>query len=329
LQDINKILQGDTLQILKTIENQSINLIICDPPYNIKKDHWDKIHKQKYTEWIGSVLLELQRVLKPTGSLYFFHNSMPFIAKIMTWMEEQTNFQFKQMIVWNKKFKGSPKEGYLQGYNEVENLRNYQKMAEYILFYTFQDETGLSKVMLDLNNFPTLRAYFRDFQNALGLSLKQITMLLGRRAEHCFYWNSTQWCLPTKETYEDLCKLPLKYSFVRKEYEVLRQEYEVLRQEYESQRYTFNNQKTHHSVWNYDISEKNGHLTPKPIPLLETIIKYSSNINDIVLDPFAGSGSSLVAARNLQRRYIGIEKEKKYIEIAHKRLGQILLAPLI
>ena len=53
-----------------------------------------------------------------------------------------------------------------------------------------------------------------------------------------------------------------EYESLRQEYESLRQEYESLRQEYESLRYTFNNQKTHHSVWNYSIAEKNGHVTP-------------------------------------------------------------------
>jgi len=81
--------------------------------------------------------------------------------------------------------------------------------------------------------------------------------------------------LPTLETYQELCQLPLKHEFVRQEYEDLRQEYEDLRQEYEDLRYTFNNQKTHHSVWNYEIAEKQGHVTPKPVPLIENIIYHS------------------------------------------------------
>jgi len=47
-----------------------------------------------------------------------------------------------------------------------------------------------------------------------------------------------------------------------KEYESLRREYESLRREYESLRYTFNNQKTHHSVWDYEIARKWDTLPP-------------------------------------------------------------------
>jgi site-specific DNA-methyltransferase (adenine-specific)/modification methylase len=62
------------------------------------------------------------------------------------------------------------------------------------------------------------------------------------------------------------------------------------------------------------------HSTQKPEELLKRIIIASSNKNDIVLDPFAGSGTTLIAAKKLNRRWIGIEKEKIYIEAIKKRL---------
>ena len=62
------------------------------------------------------------------------------------------------------------------------------------------------------------------------------------------------------------------------------------------------------------------HQNEKPIDLLEFIISKSSNINDIVLDCFMGSGTTGVAAKNLNRRFIGIELDKEYFEIAKKRI---------
>ena len=139
---------------------------------------------------------------------------------------------------------------------------------------------------------------------------------------------TTQFSLPTKETYEDLIKvfsinkMPgfKTYETLRQEYETLRQEYETLRQEYEDQRYTFNNQKIHHSVWNYNIAKSAGHPTTKPVDLLENILKHSSNEGDVVLDCFMGSGSTGVACVNLNRKFIGIEKDKKYFKIAKARI---------
>lgn len=64
------------------------------------------------------------------------------------------------------------------------------------------------------------------------------------------------------------------------------------------------------------------HPTQKPITLLEYLIKTYTNEGDLVLDNAAGSGSTLVAARNLNRQFIGIEKEQAYYDIILKRLAQ-------
>jgi DNA modification methylase len=67
------------------------------------------------------------------------------------------------------------------------------------------------------------------------------------------------------------------------------------------------------------------HQSPKPVTLMEKMLRVVSDSNDLVLDPFAGSGSTLLAAKNLNRRAIGIEIEERYCEIAAKRLSQEVL----
>lgn len=66
-----------------------------------------------------------------------------------------------------------------------------------------------------------------------------------------------------------------------------------------------------------------GYPCQMPEALLERIIKASSNEGDIVLDPFAGSGTTLAVAKKLNRRYIGIEISKNYCELIEKRLKKV------
>ena len=311
-----ELILGDCLEKMRDIPSGSVDLVLVDPPYNIGKAAWDKI--KNYVEWCGLWLMECQRVLKDNGSFYFFHNDMEQIADLMLWIRNNTRFVFKQFIVWNKRYEGSSLKGYMDGYVMVDGLRNYKQMAEYILFYTFQDETGLTTVKLDMNNFTTLRQYFKDYQEALGLNKSQIMELLGQQADHCFRWASSQWDMPTPETYAEIGKLPLKREFVRREYEVVRREYEDLR-------YTFNNQKTHHSVWNYEIAERCDHITPKPLDLLANIIKHSTNPGDTVLDCFLGSGSTMISCIQTGRNGIGIEIDPGYFEIAKRRIEEAQL----
>ena len=80
------------------------------------------------------------------------------------------------------------------------------------------------------------------------------------------------------------------------------------------------------SVWMIPLtplSEKTHgkHPTQKPIELLKRIILSSTNENAIILDPFNGSGTTGVVAKNLGRRYIGIEKDEEFLKLTIKRLN--------
>lgn len=67
-------------------------------------------------------------------------------------------------------------------------------------------------------------------------------------------------------------------------------------------------------------SAKNEHPTAKPVSLMQVMIEQSTNKGDVILDPFAGGGSTLVAAKRADRRYIGFELDKQYFDIAEKKL---------
>ena len=84
------------------------------------------------------------------------------------------------------------------------------------------------------------------------------------------------------------------------------------------------------NVWSIPLTSKKEkwageHPTQKPTELLRRVILSSSKEGDLVLDPFVGSGTTSAVAKSLGRNSIGIDKDKKYLEIAKKRLAQATL----
>lgn len=326
-----ELILGDCLEVMKDMPDKSVDMLLTDPPYNIGKADWDKI--DNYIEWCGKWITECQRVLKDNGSFYFFHNDMEQIADLMIWIRENTDFVFKQFIVWNKRFDGAGNKGFLDGFVVPDGLRNYQQMAEYCLFYTFQDETGLSKIYSERDCFQPIKNYMRAERDKVirqkgFITVQQfnewvnnITQTASVASRH--YFADSQWSFPTKEMYQRL----QTSGFWCREYEDLHREYEDLRREYEDLRYTFNNQKTHHSVWNYEIAERNGHFTPKPVELIKNILLHSTNISDTVLDCFMGSGTTGVACVQTGRNFIGIEIDEDYLKIAERRIKEAQMQP--
>lgn len=80
----------------------------------------------------------------------------------------------------------------------------------------------------------------------------------------------------------------------------------------------------HAAVWRHGITKvaRPDHPCPKPLPLMHELVSLFTDYGETILDPFCGSGTTLLASKNLGRRTIGIEIEERYCEIAAKRLSQ-------
>ena len=74
------------------------------------------------------------------------------------------------------------------------------------------------------------------------------------------------------------------------------------------------------NVWRFNPETKSAHPAPFPMELPQKLIQYYSFVGDIVLDPFAGSGTTCLAAKKLDRNYIGIELDNEFFANMEKRL---------
>ena len=303
---------GDCLDVMRSMPDKSVDAVITDPPYyRIADAEWDKQWKtlDEYLAWLDVVSDEWKRILKDNGSLMVFADDM-VAAYVQVLLDKK--LLLLNNIVWYK-INNLPIKA-------AQSYRKFAPMTERILFYSAQyDPTGWETVKLDMNNFVPLREYFRKYQEAMGLNIKQINQRLGhRKAEHAFYWGSTQWDLPTPETYAELAKIPTNHGFVRREYESLRREYESLRRPFNADSETLD------VITGPIVSAKDNtaHPTTKPLWLMRRLVTVSTNPDMTVLDCFMGSGTTGVACVQTGRNFIGVEIDPTYFAIAEKRIAE-------
>ena len=315
-----ELFQGDCLELVKDIPDKSIDLILTDPPYNISKAKWDKWSSiDEYVKWCSIWINECERILKNSGSFYFFHNDFVQMSEIQHWIYQNTNFVNKSLLTIKKTDNCFVKD--LYGSQGI--LRNYINTNEYLIYYTLQKDSGRGTVMYDYNKFSEIKNYFKVEKEKIentGIKIKD--KVKWTKHFHSFAQGQS-FGFPTKQSYEELQNTFTGYFNIP--YDELKHRYEELKKEYEKEKYTFNATEGVENCLEYSFKtdKQFNHPTQKPIKLLEDIIDNSSNVGDIVLDLFIGSGSTGVAALNLHRKFIGIELDEKYFEIAKERIEKV------
>lgn len=322
-----ELFNDDCFNILPKIKSKSVDLVLVDLPYGQTACKWDSVIDLKKM-WV-----ELKKCCK-RKCIYVFFTTTKFGYKIIQSNEKW----FRYDLVWEK----SRKVGFLSA--------NKMPLRKHELVYVFADNNTND---LDNEYNLNLRNYFKQIKNYIGLTLKQITNKIGRKAEHCFYITSSQFGLPTENTYNDLIK-EYKINEMKgfREYKSLKDEWFMPENTYNPQKtkgkpfkvkgsklknncvYGSGSVPTHENktgdrhpttIVKFNNPKKSLHRTQKPVDLCEWLIKSYTNENDLVLDFTMGSGTTGVACKNTNRQFIGIEKDKKIFEIAFKRIQEVLI----
>lgn len=319
---INNIYNDDCFSILPKIENKTVDLVLVDLPYGQTACEWDvKIDLQMMWK-------ELKRICKDNCQYVFFTTTKFGIELI-----NSNPKWFRYDLVWDK----CKKIGHLSA-NRMP-LRCHEMI--YIFNNSGEDD-------LDLTRNLELREYAKNILKFINKPYRQIEKDLGNmRAQHFLMCaTSTQFSLPTKETYDTLVEMykinemqgfrhyeelqiqKINYTYnpqktPGKPYKVKGQE--IIKDVYGQTRIPTHENKTGDrypsSIITFHQSGEKLHRTQKPLELCEWLIKTYSNDNDVVLDFCMGSGTTIQACINTNRRYIGVEKDKDIYETAKKRLN--------
>lgn len=247
-----KLINDDCFNVLKNIDDNSIDLVIADPPYklerpnqsglkylfdlkniNIDEPEWDYMNLDQYTDFTEKWLIEAIRVLKPTGNMFIsgtYHN-----IGIINYLCQKNKFMIINEICWYKR-------------NAIPNLACRRLTA------SFETILWIAKTKNYVFNYGDMKdgSFSEDTLKRQGRQMRNV------------------WDIPTNG---------------------------------------------HESV---------GFYTQKPVKLYERMIRAGcpQNARSYILDPFAGSGTSAIAACNRGVNAILIEKEPDYVNLIDRRIQE-------
>ena len=283
---------GDCLELMKNIPDGSVDLVLTDPPYGTMKgaalDGW----KNQTTEWDTAIdplniFEQISRVLRPNGKAVLFSQE-PYTSRLITSSIPSLPFAYRAM--WYKNVHANAL------------LAKSAMVSRYEDICIFSCSKGGGEVA----------EYMKSELEKSGLTVKKINEMLGTSTMASHYFRAgCQFVLPTKEKYEKLQTT----GFWQRPYDELK----------EKTMPVFNlwqGGKSKSNVLEYKKDNDGYHPTQKPVALLEDLIQTYSNEGDTVLDFTAGSGSTGVACVNTNRRFIGIELDEGYFNIAKKRIEE-------
>jgi site-specific DNA-methyltransferase (adenine-specific) len=313
------------------LPDKSVQLIIADPPYFEVKGEFDFIWKSfdDYLKDVEKWAIECKRLLADNGTLFWYGNSKK-LAYSQIILDKY--FNLENSLVWRKK------DSIQYQYYSPDLARTFNTHNERLLMYSNESD-GMNLAELNYSYqigrkhteiMEPLISYMIGEMEKAGFNCAKINEATKSKMASHWFARTSQWALPTKEWYVKLQEL-FNYEYLRKDYEELRKDYEELRKDYEELRRFFYNPNKYEEVLEFSqeahITGKYDHDTCKPETLTRALILTCSRKNDLVLVPFAGSGTEVAMAIKEGRQAIGFDVEEKYCQMSNDRIKKILSTP--
>lgn len=352
----NTLFYGDNLFILREhLASESVDLIYLDPPFNSNRNynvlfkdehgteseaqieafedtwHWNLEAEQTYAElltesadhiakmieslrgFIGdnqmmaylvmmaARLVELHRVLKPTGSLYLHCDptASHYLKIILDTIFGAKNF--RNEIVWKR-------------FNFHADAKRFGKITDRILFYTRSENFTFNRLRVPFSDEYQESKFTHVDGKGRRFRLDNLNPPGGRGPIYEFNGVTKPW----RFTEERMRQLDAE-GRIYKESRVA----QLKRYLDELEGQAVNELWIDVDPINPMSKERLGYPTQKPLALLERIIEASSNLGDIVLDPFCGCGTAIAAAQKLERKWIGIDITHLSIALQKYRMEEM------
>jgi DNA modification methylase len=324
----HRVMCGDSTSredVARLLNGEKAQLLHADPPYGMGKEGDgvanDNLYKNKLDKFQMDWWLTFRPHLEDNASVYVWGTA----PDLWRWwydgeLEKSEPLTFRNEIVWVK--------NHLQGMGSPQH-RQYPTGTERCLFFML----GVQGFNTNSENYwegwEPLRSYLETEMKKMGWSTKQMNEAAGVTSMAQHWVTTSQWLLPTGEKYKALQlsangKAFLKpYSELQAEHKALKFGNDDLKNSFYSTRAYFNNAHEFMSeAWQFDVvhgEERHGHATPKPVPMMARVMKSSLSENGLCLEPFGGSGATLIGAEQTGRRCYTMELKPEYCDVIIQR----------
>jgi DNA modification methylase len=319
----NTIICGNSLNELTVLPTECVNLVYLDPPFFSKREYeivssdgkkrgFSDLWKggiEEYLIFMREIFKECHRVLCKSGSLYI-HCDWHASHYLKVELDKIFGYnKFRNEIIWKRH----------NAHNDTkQGAKIFGRVHDVILFYT-KSNTYVWNAQYDKYPESYIKKYYKftESKTKRKYAFGDCSGPGGRKKGNPYYeflGVSRYWRF-SKENMEKLYEegriVQTRKGSVPKLKRYLDEMPGICLQD----------------MWNdfpsiKDRNECRGYPTQKPTRLVERIIEISTNPKDVVLDPFCGSGTTLIAATNLNRRFIGIDISKEACSIARERYSQ-------
>ncbi|ACO45098.1 site-specific DNA-methyltransferase [Deinococcus deserti] len=301
--EINQIHQGDSRKLLKEIDANSIDLSVWSPPYYVGKDY--ERYLESYQDWVNllsAVIAEHDRILKPGGFMVIN------IADILVFKDEEIP-RFQALNI-TKQRSAITREDVLAAKENNPTFSRYQ-LAELL---------GTSEQTIDRRlNGNNIRGGKYNTQTRVKL-VGDVVSDAAHAARLYLYdrriwakdaaWENSKW---TSLSYRSVDEFEYIYIFWKPGETVV-----------DRRRLTGDEWKEWGSrgIWRFpSVRANDDHEAKFPLELPTRVIKLLTNPGDTVLDCFMGSGTTAVAATNLNRNFIGLELLPEYVALSRRNVA--------
>ncbi len=253
--DTGELWRCDVLELLGTLADASVDLVVTDPPYAIAKAEWDEFESlEHYVVWCDRWLAEVARVLAPHGSAYVCGFS-EILAEIK--VRSAKRFASCRWLVWYYKNKANLGSDWGRSHESILHLRG-------------------DRARLDVD---AVRIPYNGHTTKYPARVQAENSQYGRGTGRRDTWVPN----PLGAKPRDVFEIPVICN---------------------------------------GMAEKSEHPTQKPEELIEKLILASSAADQLVVDPFVGSGTTAVVAGRLGRRWLAGDADARYVGLARERLGR-------